>query len=151
MDYIKLNYLSHSYKVLNPDAILYLHTSLNHLVLSYLNTFHIIALHSQSSFLKPSHLMLLPQQKLPYYLTPYYQHRRVGDQFLHIERVVYQTGGVLALPNIIILTEVAKHFLLKYLIITLSIASGAKNTYTLSLSMHRHVYINSLKFIIMLE
>lgn len=40
MDYIKLNYLSYSYKVLNPDAILYLHTSLNHLsqYLSHYNT-----------------------------------------------------------------------------------------------------------------
>lgn len=56
LDYIELNYLSYSYKVLNPDAILYLHTSLNHLFLSNLNTFHIITLHSQSSLLKPSHL-----------------------------------------------------------------------------------------------
>lgn len=55
LDYIKLNYLSYSYKGLNPGAILYLHTSLNHLVLSNLNTFHIITLHSQSSLLKPSH------------------------------------------------------------------------------------------------
>lgn len=56
LDYIKLNYLFYSYKVLNPDTILYLHTSLNNLLLYNLNTFHIMTLHSQSSLLKSSHL-----------------------------------------------------------------------------------------------